>query len=190
MKIVNKPLAGYCGFVSSLPGDSPHRIYHDSQYGFPLLDDNELFGRLILEINQAGLSWTTILNKQDNFRKAYFNWDIQRIANCSAEDRNALMLDAGIIRNRLKIDAAIHNASVVLSLQKSYGSFYFWLLENKTLQKPEWIRLFKNNFRFTGAEIVNEFLMSIGFLPGAHEVNCPVHRLILLENPVWTQQKP
>ena len=177
----------YCDFIGSLSpkGVNVHRIYHDTQYGFPIADDNGLFGRLILEINQAGLSWTTILNKQENFIKAYDNFNIKKIAAYSEKDVARLLNDAGIIRNRLKIAAAIHNAQVVLNLQKSHGSFKQWLDGHHPKTKEEWVKLFKQNFRFTGGEIVNEFLMSTGYLPGAHTANCPVYKKIIKSKPAW-----
>ena len=117
---MDKP-SSYCEAVLMMDKNNLHRIYHDQFYGFPIDDDDELFGRLILEINQAGLSWTTILNKQENFRKAYKNWNIKKIASFKEKDFERLMNNAGIIRNHLKINAAIHNAKVVLQLQKKYG---------------------------------------------------------------------
>ena len=177
----------YCDFISSLKDNEQalHRIYHDTQYGFPLTDDNDLFGRLILEINQAGLSWTTILNKQENFIKAYDGFKIKKIAAYGEKDVERLLQDAGIIRNRLKIAAAIHNAQVVLTLQKSHGSFKQWLDAHHPKTKAEWVKLFKQHFRFTGGEIVNEFLLSTGYLPGAHTENCPVYKKILKSKPAW-----
>jgi DNA-3-methyladenine glycosylase I len=133
-----------------------------------------LFERLILEINQAGLSWITILKKADNFRKAYSNFKIERIAKYTEKDRARLLEDAGIIRNRLKVNAAIVNAQKILELQKEYGSFKKWLDKHHPLTKDEWTKLFKRTFIFTGGEIVNEFLMSTGYLPGAHTKDCPV----------------
>ena len=159
----------YCKFVEEKPLDEVNRYYHDHDYGFPIADDNELFGRLILEINQAGLSWNTILNKQENFRKAYDQYDISKVAAYKTRQRNRLLNDAGIIRNRLKVDAAIHNANVILALQKEYGSFGAWLDHNHPLSKSEWVKLFKKTFKFTGGEITGEFLMSTGYLPGAHD---------------------
>jgi len=162
-----------------------HKPYHDSLYGFPLHDDNELFGRLIMEINQAGLSWETILKKEKSFRKAYDNFSVKKIAAYKDKDVERLMNDAGIIRNRLKINAAVSNARAIFDIQGEYGSFYKWLQIHHPLSKPEWVRLFKKTFRFTGGEIVNEFLMSIGFLPGAHDSNCPVYRKISKLKPAW-----
>lgn len=133
----------YCDAVALLEKSSVHKIYHDTAYGFPIQDDNELFGRLILEINQAGLSWTTILNKENNFRKAYSKFDIKKIARYKEKDRTRLLNDAGIIRNRLKVDAAIHNANMILELQKEFGSFKNWLDLYHPLKKEEWIKLFK-----------------------------------------------
>ncbi|CAN5165759.1 DNA-3-methyladenine glycosylase I [soil metagenome] len=168
----------YCTYVESIrqsEPDNPHIAYHDTQYGFPIEDDNELFGRLILEINQAGLSWTTILNKQHHFRKAYDGFNIDIIANYNEDDFNRLMADAGIIRNRLKINAAIHNARAIRSLQQEYGSFKQWIEHHHPKTKQEWVKIFKNTFRFTGGEIVNEFLMSTGYLQGAHNNGCPIY---------------
>ena len=134
-----------------------HKNYHDLQYGFPIDDDNELFCRLILEINQAGLSWTTILKKEKNFRNAYHNFKIKKVAAYKETDVARLLNDAGIIRNRLKINAAIENARSVIMLQKEHGSFRIWLDKNHPRTKAEWVKLFKQHFKFTGGEIVNEF---------------------------------
>ena len=177
----------YCEFVAQLPDHLPsvHKDYHDTQYGFPLENDNELFGRLILEINQAGLSWNTILIKQDNFRRAYDSFSIEKIATYQEEDRERLLNDAGIIRNRLKINAAIENALTILVLQEEFGSFQTWLKHYHPLSLEEWVRLFKKTFKFTGREIVNEFLMSTGYLPGAHDTDCPVYQQILASKPAW-----
>lgn len=181
----------YCTFISGLkPGESElHRDYHDNHYGFPIESDNELFCRLILEINQAGLSWSTILNKQDNFRKAYHNFDIKKVAAYKEKDFNRLMQDAGIIRNRLKINAAIENAKTILILQKEHGSFKNWLDRHHPKTKTEWTALFKKTFRFTGGEIVNEFLMSTGYLPGAHDEDCKIYKKMLRSGPAWHKKK-
>lgn len=172
----------YCEIVLTYPADNLHRIYHDTAYGFPIDDDNELFGRLILEINQAGLSWNTILQKQENFRKAFDNYDIQRIANYTEADRERLLNDAGIIRNRLKINAVIHNAHIILGLQESHGSFKKWIDSHHPKSKDVWVKLFKQTFKFTGGEIVNEFLMSTGYLGGCHIENCEIGKKLQLSN--------
>jgi len=162
-----------------------HKNYHDHHYGFPIHDDNELFGRLLLEINQAGLSWETILKKETGFRKAYDNFDISKVAAYTDADRERLLTDSGIIRNRLKINAAIENAKTILRIQEEYGSFEKWLEHHHPKTKEEWTKLFKKTFRFTGGEIVNEFLMSIGYLPGAHDDDCTVYAEILKQEPMW-----
>lgn len=177
----------YCDAVQQMDDNNPNVHYHDHQYGFPINDDDELFGRLILEINQAGLSWTTILNKQVNFRHAYSNFSIKDVAMYDDLDMERLLADKGIIRNRLKINAAIHNAQVILSLQDEYGSFGSWLDHHHPLSKEGWIKLFKKTFKFTGGEITNEFLMSTGYLPGAHVPSCPVYQKITHLNPKWMQ---
>lgn len=177
----------YCDYTKNLEEGNVHRVYHDTQYGFPIHDDNELFGRLILEINQAGLSWNTILNKQENFRKAYSNFDIETISNYDEKERERLLSDAGIIRNKLKVNAAIHNAQVVVRIQEDFGSFENWLDHHHPKTKDEWVKLFKKTFKFTGGEITNEFLMSTGYLKGAHDENCPIYAKILQLNPKWNQ---
>lgn len=177
----------YCDYTKNLDESNVHKIYHDTQYGFPIHDDNELFGRLILEINQAGLSWNTILNKQANFRKAYSNFNIKAVANYDQKERTRLLNDAGIIRNKLKVNAAIHNAQVILTLQQEFGSFENWLDHNHPKTKEEWVKLFKKTFKFTGGEITNEFLMSTGYLKGAHDEDCPIFEKILAFNPKWNQ---
>jgi len=185
----NQTAKSYCEHVANLPTDNLHVIYHNTAYGFPIDDDNELFGRLILEINQAGLSWNTILNKQENFRLAYDQFDIATIAKYGDAEIARLLADAGIIRNKLKVNAAIHNAQVIQTLQEQYGSFKGWLEAHHPLDKLAWTKLFKKTFKFTGGEIVNEFLMSTGFLKGAHEEGCPVYQEILKFEPMWTKEK-
>ena len=181
----------YCSMILAMTGEKKaiHKAYHDHHYGFPIHDDNELFGRLLMEINQAGLSWETILKKEAGFRKAYHNFNIKKIAAYTARGRERLMNDAGIIRNRLKINAAIENALAVQALQKEFGSFEKWLELNHPKTKEEWVKLFKKTFRFTGGEIVNEFLMSIGYLKGAHAPDCPVHKKTLKAKALWSLTK-
>ena len=177
----------YCKYVEGLNEDNVHRHYHDNEYGFPIENDNELFARLVLEINQAGLNWTTILNKKDNFFKAYDNFNIKVVANYSEGDRERLLMDAGIIRNKLKVNAAIHNAKQILKLQDEFGSFKAWLDRHHPLKKDEWVKLFKKTFKFTGGEITNEFLLSTGYLKGSHDESCPIHKEILKHAPKWAE---
>lgn len=179
----------YCSYVAGAGKDSVHRLYHDKEYGFPIKDDNLLFARLVLEINQAGLSWETILKKKDNFFKAFDQFDLRKVARYTEKKKASLMQDAGIIRNRLKIEAAVYNASVILALQKEFGSFGAWLDHHHPLTKEEWVKLFKKSFRFTGGEIVNEFLMSTGYLPGAHTADCPIYIKVMKLKPKWAAKK-
>lgn len=175
----------YCSFVKGKGKNTVHEHYHDKEYGFPLKSDNELFARLVLEINQAGLSWETVLKKKDNFYKAFDNFDIEKVSRYKQKKFQLLMQDAGIIRNRLKINAVIENAKAIKILQKEYGSFQNWLNHNHPKTKEEWVRLFKNTFRFTGGEIVNEFLMSTGYLPGCHSEDCLTYKKIATLKPMW-----
>ena len=172
----------YCQFA---PTHALHQPYHDEEYGFPVESDTALFERLVLEINQAGLSWETILRKRNNFRRAFHGFDIARVAAYGEEERQRLLADPGIIRNRLKVNAAIENARRILILQEEFGSFAAWLDYHHPLSREAWTRLFKKTFLFTGGEIVNEFLMSSGYLPGAHEASCPVYARIAALSPAW-----
>jgi DNA-3-methyladenine glycosylase I len=167
------------------PGHPLHGPYHDREYGFPVSDECALFERLVLEINQAGLSWTTILAKRQNFRAAYDNFEVDRVAVYGVGDRSRLLNDAAIVRNRLKIDAAIENARRIHDLRSTHGSFAAWLASNHPRGKPEWVKLFKKTFVFTGGEITGEFLLSIGYLPGAHDKSCPVYAKIVSLKPPW-----
>jgi len=177
-------LQGYCAAAAGHPFHGP---YHDEEYGFPVTDDDRLFGRLVLEINQAGLSWLTILKKKDSFQQAYDGFDVARVAGYGDADRARLLADPGIIRNRLKVDAAIHNAGCILEIRESHGSFSGWLESHHPRTKVDWVKLFKSTFRFTGGEITGEFLMSIGYLSGAHDPNCSVHARILDLDPPWAR---
>ena len=168
-------MSGYCEVASGHPLHGP---YHDEEYGFPARDESVLFERLLLEINQAGLSWELMLKKRETMRTAYDGFSVDRVADYGEEDRQRLLADAGIIRNRLKVEAAIHNAQVIRGLRDSHGGFAEWLDAHHPLELDGWKRLFKKTFRFTGGEIVNEFLMSLGYLSGAHREDCPVmHRI-------------
>lgn len=182
-------MTSYCDYCNSHPEDTFNRTYHDTQYGFPLHDDNLLFERLVLEINQAGLSWITILKKADTFRKAYRGFEIDKVAKFTEKDRTRLLADAGIIRNRLKVNAAIENAKRIKALQKEFGSFENWLAAHHPLTKDDWTKLFKQTFTFTGGEIVNEFLVSTGYLPGAHQKNCPIYKKVASLRPPWLYRR-
>jgi DNA-3-methyladenine glycosylase I len=178
-------LTGYCGVVERMDKDNVHVHYHNKEYGFPIHNDNLLFARLVLEINQAGLSWNTILNKKENFFKAFDDFDIDKVARYNDKKKAKLMQDAGIIRNRLKIESVIDNAKRIKVIQKEYGSFKKWLDHHHPKTKEEWVKLFKQTFRFTGGEIVNEFLMSTGYLRGAHVEGCPIYPIVLKKSPRW-----
>jgi DNA-3-methyladenine glycosylase I len=176
--------AAYCRLA---PGHPFHGSYHESEYGFPAREDAILFERLVLEINQAGLSWLTVLKKRDAFRVAFANYDIDKVAAFTARDRQRLLNDEGIIRNRLKIEAVIENAKRLQEIRESHGSFAVWLDAHHPLTKEKWVKLFKQTFRFTGGEIVGEFLMSLGYLKGAHVPSCPVHATVAKLAPPWAK---
>ena len=180
ISVLQSPTVSYC---DTAPGHPLHGPYHDTEYGFPVSDENRLFERLMLEVNQAGLSWLTILKKRDAFRHAFSGFDIATVAGFTAKDRQRLMKNENIIRNRLKIDAAIENAKRIVAM----GSFAGWLAEHHPREKEEWVKLFKNTFVFTGGEITGSFLISIGYLPGAHDESCPVYPRILKLRPAWWQ---
>jgi DNA-3-methyladenine glycosylase I len=176
------PPGTYC---HAARGHEFHGPYHDREYGFPVREDDRLFERLVLEINQAGLSWLTILKKRDGFWRAYDGFRLEKVAAYGSRDRKRLLADPGIIRNRLKVDAAIENAKRILDLRAEHGSFAAWLDLHHPRAKAEWVRLFKKTFRFTGGEITGEFLLSTGYLPGAHHPSCPVHARVTKARPPW-----
>ena len=180
-----KGLSGYCAVA---PGHPFHGRYHDREYGFPVREESALLERLALEINQAGLSWLTILKKRKAFAVAFRGFDATRVARFGARDRARLLRDASIIRNRLKVDAVIANARRLVELRESHGGFAQWLDAHHPLPKDDWVRLFKKTFRFTGGEITGEFLMSTGYLPGAHDAACPVHRKLIRLRPPWMRE--
>lgn len=172
----------YCDIA---PGHADHGPYHDREYGFPVRDDDRLFERLVLEINQAGLSWLTILRKREAFRAAFDDFSLERVARYDARRRAKLLANPGIIRNRLKVDAAVENAKRILALRQSHGSFAEWLEAHHPRTKEEWVKLFKRTFVFTGGEITGSFLLSTGYLAGAHEESCPVYARIAQLAPPW-----
>jgi DNA-3-methyladenine glycosylase I len=175
-------MSAYCRIAPAHPVHGP---YHDTEYGFPSGEESVLFERLVLEINQAGLSWLTILNKRAQFRAAYAGFVVDWVAGFGPADIERLLGDPGIIRNRLKIEAAVENARRIQRLQQSHGSFANWLAAHHPRSVEAWTRLFRGTFRFTGGQIVGEFLMSLGYLPGAHAPDCPVYARILALAPPW-----
>ncbi len=174
----------YCDAAAGHPFHGP---YHDDEYGFPVRDDDRLFERLVLEINQAGLSWLTILQKREGFRDAYAEFALEKVARFDTRKRARLLENAGIIRNRLKVDAAIENAKRILALRKSHGSFADWLDAHHPRSKEEWVKLFRKTFVFTGGEITGSFLLSTGYLEGAHEKGCPVHGRTVKAGAPWAR---
>ena len=148
------------------------RAYHDEEYGFPIETDEAFLERLVLELNQAGLSWLTVLRKREGFRGAYRGFNVDAVASFTERDRQRLLADPSIIRNRRKIDAAIENAREFQRLRAEHGSIKSWLDNHAGESLEEWIGRFKSHFKFTGPEITNEFLVSTGYLPVAHKPHC------------------
>lgn len=177
-------MSGYCDFAS---GHEFHGPYHDTEYGFPITDESKLFERLLLEINQAGLNWELILKKREGFREAYDGFEVDRVAAYGEADRARLLADPAVIRNRLKVNAAIVNAQVVRDMRESHGGFAGWLQAHHPLTRADWVKLFRKTFKFTGGEITNEFLMSIGYLPCPHREDCPVYEEIVALRPPWLE---
>ncbi|HQP72679.1 MAG TPA: DNA-3-methyladenine glycosylase I [Acidobacteriota bacterium] len=183
----DKPRCAWC------LGDPLYLAYHDQEWGVPLHDDRGLFEFLVLETFQAGLSWLTILKKRDNFRRAFAGFDPQRVARFDERDRRRLLADAGIVRNRLKVDAAIANARVFLEVQAAHGSFDRWIwsftdgrpvvnrwreLREVPAQTPlaatisrEMRRL---GFRFAGPVVVYSHMQATGMV-NDHLVSCYRH---------------
>lgn len=177
-------MSWYCDVA---PGHPHHGPYHDHEYGFPATDERVLLERLSLEIFQAGLSWLIVLRKRPAIRAAFEGFDPDRVAAYGAKDRARLLGDAGIIRNRRKIDAIIENARRLRELGAAHGGFAGWIESHHPMPKDEWVQLFRDSLVFTGGEVVGEFLISIGYLPGAHRRDCPVYRRIAALDPPWMQ---
>ena len=185
----------YCTYIQTLTDEqNVHKVYHDNHYGFPIEEDDELFCRLVLEINQAGLSWTTILNKQETFRKAYHHFNIKKVAGYKEKDVERLLADAGIIRNKLKVNAAIENAKTILQLQKEFGSFDQYLLSfipdgpvvnttdmfltSSPLSDAVSKDLRRRGMKFVGTVTIYSFLQSVGIIID-HEQACFVMQELL-----------
>lgn len=168
-------MSGYCDIA---PGHPVHGPYHDKEYGFVTTDERVLFERLALEIMQAGLSWEIVLKKRKAMNKAFHRFNVNKVAAYKAPDIKRLLKDEGIIRNRLKIEAIVENAKRVQALRKSHKSFARWIEAHHPLSKEQWVKIFRQRFKFMGGEIVGEFLMSIGYLPGAHRKSCPIYKTI------------
>ncbi|OAN48836.1 DNA-3-methyladenine glycosylase I [Magnetospirillum moscoviense] len=175
-------MSWYCDVA---PGHPVHQPYHDLEYGFPQTDDKVLFERLTLEIFQAGLSWEITLKKRAGLVAAFEGFDPAHVALYGEADIERLMADARIIRNRRKIGATIENAKRLVALVAAHESFAAWIKAHHPLTKPEWVKLFKKTFVFMGGEVVGEFLMSIGYLPGAHREDCPTFQKIAPLAPAW-----
>ncbi len=178
----SETMTSYC---DSAPGHPFHGPYHDTEYGFPTTEEAVLFERLVLEINQAGLSWLTVLKNREAFNAVFGGFDVGKVADYTDDDRARLLSDAAIIRNRLKVNAAIENARRVRAMRDSHGGFKAWLDEHHPLPKADWVKLFKQTFLFTGGEITGEFLMSTGYLPGAHVPECSIYRKLEGLQPPW-----
>ena len=167
--------------------------YHDTEWGVPLHDDRALFELLILEGAQAGLSWTTILNKRENYRRAFDQFDAQKIAKYGSQKVAALLDDAGIVRNRLKIAATIQNAKSFLQVRQEFGSFdrYLWSfvggkpivnrrrsmkeLPTRTAESDAMSRdLLQRGFKFVGTTICYAFMQATGMV-NDHLITCPRH---------------
>jgi len=176
----------YCDIA---PGHPFHQPYHDDEYGYPVEDERALFERLSLEIFQAGLSWLIVLKKRSNLAAAFDHFEPEVVAEYGDADIARLMGDVGIIRNRRKIVAVIENARRLRGLRASHGSFAGWIKAHHPLDKAGLVKLFKATFVFTGGEVVNEFLMSIGYLPGAHREDCPAFARIAEHSPAWMEAK-
>jgi len=176
-------------YCDSAPGHPLHGPYHDTEYGFPGKGDQALFELLCLEIFQAGLSWELVLKKRPTTVEAFDGFDIDAVAAYGDEDIARLLDNPGIIRNRLKVTSIIHNAGVIQSLRDSDGGFAKWLVDHHPMDHKAWVKLFKKTFKFTGPEVVNEFLMSTGYLPGAHSETCPVYKNVVNCKPPWLDDK-
>lgn len=175
-------MSAYC---DTAPGHPLHGPYHDLEYGVPARDDAVLLERLAMEIMQAGLSWELVLRRREGMREAFGGFAPEVVAAYGAADVERLVADPRIIRNRRKVEAIVHDAGVMIDLAGAHGGFAGWLDAMHPLDHPGWVRLFRRTFRFTGPEVTGEFLMSLGYLPGAHREDCPAHARIAAMRPPW-----
>lgn len=172
-------------------GDDPlYKAYHDEEWGVPVFDDHKLFEFLLLETFQAGLSWFTILKKRENFRSAFDSFNFKKIALYDENKYESLLLDAGIIRNKLKIRATIGNAQAFMTLQKEHRSFsnYIWKFTNGQPIQNKWFDLNqvpattnlsdtiskdlkKHGFKFVGSTVIYAYMQAIGMV-NDHVENC------------------
>jgi DNA-3-methyladenine glycosylase I len=178
-------MSSYCSIA---PGHLLHDAYHSTEYGFPQRDESVIFERLCLEIMQAGLSWGLVLRRRETMRHAFAQYDVDRIAAMGPSDEAQLLADPGIIRNRLKVRAIIANAQRVKAMRESHRGFACWLDAHHPREKVDWVKLFEGTFKFSGGEIVGEFLMSLGYLNGAHSVDCPIYARVLASRPPWVRE--
>lgn len=179
-----------CQWVESPKTSNLMKEYHDEEWGTPIHNDQKLFEFLILEGAQAGLSWNTILNKRENYRKAFHNFDFKKIAKYNEKDFKRLMNNEGIVRNKLKIRSAIRNAKVFLEIIKEFGSFdkYIWkFVNNETIKNkfksiselPAKTKisdeiskdLKEKGMNFVGSTIIYAFMQAIGMV-NDHETTC------------------
>ena len=185
MKTVNR-----CKWVNL--NNKKYIKYHDEEWGKPIYDDNKLYELLILESFQAGLSWECILNKRDNFRKAYDNFDIDKIINYDKNKVDELLRNDGIIRNKLKINSSISNSIIYKDIQKEFGSFsnYIWgFTNNKVIYESYELRttsplsdkiskdLKKRGMKFVGTTIIYSYLQAIGII-NAHSKECDLYKKV------------
>jgi DNA-3-methyladenine glycosylase I len=177
-------------YCDAAPGHVIHAPYHDREYGFPLADEAALFERLGLEIFQAGLSWEIVLRKRKETVAAFEGFSPDRVAAYGEADLARLLADPGIIRNRRKVLAIIENAKRIQALRASHEGFAAWIATHHPRSLTLLVKLFRQTFVFTGPEVVNEFLMSVGYLPGAHRPDCPVFARIAERRPPWMDADP
>lgn len=181
---MDKHKCGWC------VGDDLYEAYHDLEWGVPVKDDASLFEFLILETFQAGLSWITVLKKRENFRKAFDQFDYKKIAQYQQPKIESLLQDAGIIRNKLKVNATVSNAKAFMVVQDEFGSFskYIWSFVNDSPIKNKVVNykdapgntelsdqvskdLKKRGFKFVGSTVMYAFMQATGMV-NDHELNC------------------
>ena len=183
------------------PGEDPLYLkYHDAEWGVPVYDDKKLFEFLILEGAQAGLSWITILRRREGYRKAFANFDVQKVAKFSKAKINSLLKDEGIIRNRLKVESAVKNAKAFIKVQEEFGSFsnYQWQFVGGMPMQNKWTKsipattkesdafskdLKKRGFSFVGSTIMYAHMQAVGMV-NDHITTCFRHKECRLARPL------
>lgn len=164
----------YCQFVRAGRAGKLLTDYHNEEYGVPVRDESVLFERLTLETFQAGLSWEIVLKKRSGLFEAFKQFNADQVAAFGPDEIETVVQNPRVIRNRRKIEAAVYNAKAIIQMREQFGGFDRWLDLQIQNEQEDWVSAFRSRFKFMGGEVVGEFLISLGIIPGSHDADCEV----------------